>query len=98
MTAARTGDLVAAAQGVVAFNVITLEHAEGILLGAERADRPVVLQVSENAIRYHSGGAPLLSACASLVATHPRPRRCTSTTSPTPRCSTSRCRSSASAR
>ena len=71
MTAARTGDLVAREpSGVVAFNVITLEHAEGILLGAERAGRPVVLQVSENAIRYHSGGAPLLSACASLVAAH----------------------------
>jgi fructose-bisphosphate aldolase class II len=70
MTAASTGDLVSAGQGVVAFNVITLEHAEGILLGAARAGRPVVLQVSENAIRYHSGGAPLLSACAALVATH----------------------------
>ena len=55
---------------MLALNVITLEHAEGILLGAERAGRPIVLQVSENAIRYHSGGAPLLSACASLVATH----------------------------
>jgi fructose-bisphosphate aldolase class II len=69
VTAAQTGDLVA--EGLVlALNVITLEHAEGILLGAERAGRPIVLQVSENAIRYHSGGAPLLSACASLVATH----------------------------
>lgn len=66
MTAAGTGDLVA--EGLVlALNVITLEHAEGILIGAERAGRPVVLQVSENAIRYHAGGAPLLSACAALV-------------------------------
>jgi fructose-bisphosphate aldolase class II len=74
MTHARTGDLVAAAaaagEGVLAFNVITLEHAEGILLGAARADRPVILQLSENAIRYHDGGAPLLSACSALVTTH----------------------------
>ena len=37
MTSARTGDLVAEAVrsggSVLAFNVITLEHAEGILLG-----------------------------------------------------------------
>jgi fructose-bisphosphate aldolase class II len=70
MTAARTGDLVAAGSPVLALNVITLEHAEGILLGAERAGRPVVLQVSENAIRYHDGGRPLLSACAALVDSH----------------------------
>ena len=75
MTAARTGDLVAEAVrsggSVLAFNVITLEHAEGILLGAARAGRPVVLQVSENAIRYHEGGGePLLRACAALVDSH----------------------------
>lgn len=68
MTAARTADLVADGESVLAFNVITLEHAEGVLLGAERAGRPVVLQISENAIAYHSGGAPLLSACAALIA------------------------------
>ncbi len=75
MTRARTGDLVASAaaegRSVLALNVITLEHAEGILLGAARAGLPVVLQVSENAIRYHHGGGePLLSACASLVDAH----------------------------
>jgi fructose-bisphosphate aldolase, class II len=74
MTSARTGDLVAegVASGgnVLAFNVITLEHAEGILLGAARAGRPVVLQVSENAIGYHDGGEPLLRACAALVDSH----------------------------
>jgi fructose-bisphosphate aldolase class II len=75
MTHARTGDLVAAAvsrdSSVLALNVITLEHAEGILLGAARAGVPVILQVSENAIRYHDGrGEPLLSACSSLVESH----------------------------
>ncbi len=75
MTHARTGDLVADAVrdggSVLALNVITLEHAEGILLGAARAGRPVVLQVSENAIGYHDGvGEPLLRACAALIDSH----------------------------
>ena len=38
---------------VAAFNVITIEHAEGIVTGAERAGLPVILQLSENAIKYH---------------------------------------------
>ena len=44
MPLARTADLVAAAHragtGLVAFNVITLEHAEAIVAGAEQAGRP----------------------------------------------------------
>ena len=52
----------------LAFNVITLEHAEGIVAGAERAGVAVILQISENAIGYHGGRfAPLLAACG-LVA------------------------------
>lgn len=75
MTLARTADLIADAvargSGLLAFNVITLEHAEGILAGASRAGRPVLLQVSENAIRYHDGSsAPLLRACAELAGVH----------------------------
>lgn len=75
MTAVSTAELVARAVAdmahVVALNVITLEHAEGVLAGAAQAGVPVILQVSENAIRYHvGGGAPLLAACAVLVADH----------------------------
>lgn len=58
-----TADIVDAAKGtgrgVGAFNVIQLEHAEAIVAGAEKAGVPVVLQVSENAVRYHGGLAPL---------------------------------------
>ena len=80
MTLARTTDLLADAvsrdSGLLAFNVITLEHAEGILAGAMSADRPVVLQISENAIRYHDGSAaPLLRACAELCGRSCRDRR-----------------------
>jgi len=40
---------------VAAFNVITLEHVEAVLEGAQAAARPVILQVSENAVRFHGG-------------------------------------------
>jgi fructose-bisphosphate aldolase class II len=55
--------------GVPAFNVITLEHAEAIVAGAEEARAPVVLQVSENAVRYHGGRLePITAACRALAA------------------------------
>jgi fructose-bisphosphate aldolase, class II len=45
-----------------AFNVIQLEHAQAILDGARRAQAPVILQISENAVRYHGGLAPVAAA------------------------------------
>jgi fructose-bisphosphate aldolase class II len=68
-----TGDIVAAAResarGVGAFNAITLEHAEAIVAGAEAAGLPVVLAISENAVRFHGGRLrPLAAACAALAA------------------------------
>ncbi|MFC1405142.1 MULTISPECIES: class II fructose-bisphosphate aldolase [Streptacidiphilus] len=45
-----------------AFNVIQLEHAEAILAGAQQAKAPVILQISENAVRYHGGLAPIAAA------------------------------------
>jgi len=54
---------------VAAFNVITLEHVEAVLEGAERAGRPVLLQVSENAVRFHGGQVlPLARAAAEAAA------------------------------
>jgi fructose-bisphosphate aldolase, class II len=67
-----TASLVAQAQasgdGLAAFNVICLEHVEAVIAGAERAGRPVILQVSENALRFHNGVlAPLAQACAAAA-------------------------------
>jgi fructose-bisphosphate aldolase class II len=45
--------------GLGAFNVIQIEHAEAIVAGAEAARRPTVLQLSENAVRYHGALAPI---------------------------------------
>ena len=50
---------VRAGHGAAAFNVIQLEHAEAIIAGAGAAQAPVILQISENATRYHGALAPL---------------------------------------
>lgn len=59
MPLAPTGELVtraaAARTAVAAFNVITLEHIEAVVAGAESAGSPVVLQVSENAVKFRYG-------------------------------------------
>ena len=53
--------------GIGAFNVVLLEHAEGIVAGAERAGLPVILQISENCVRYHGAAAPLVLASLSIA-------------------------------
>ncbi|MCS0603879.1 class II fructose-bisphosphate aldolase family protein [Streptomyces sp. LP11] len=59
MPLATTGELVTRAaqvrSAVAAFNVITLEHIEAVIAGAESAGTPVVLQVSENAVKFRYG-------------------------------------------
>ncbi|GAB3974077.1 class II fructose-bisphosphate aldolase [Plantactinospora veratri] len=67
-----TGQLVdrarAADTAIVAFNVITLEHAEAIVAGAEQAGRAVILQISENAVRFHHGRLAPIAAAVTAVA------------------------------
>ena len=66
-----TGELVAEAAatgaGVGAFNVITLEHAEAIVRGAEDAGRTAILQISQNAVRYHGALAPIAAAALAVA-------------------------------
>lgn len=54
-----TGELVTRAatarSAVAAFNIITLEHVEAVIAGAESTGAPVVLQVSENAVKFRYG-------------------------------------------
>jgi fructose-bisphosphate aldolase class II len=63
----------AAAQrtGLAAFNVILLETAEALVGAAERTGRPVVLQISQNCVRYHGGLDPLARATLALAADSP---------------------------
>lgn len=57
-----------ASRGIAAFNVITLEHAEAVAAGAEAAGRPAILQISENAVRFHRGQpGPLVSAVVAVA-------------------------------
>ncbi|MFJ8780092.1 ketose-bisphosphate aldolase [Streptomyces sp. NPDC102476] len=67
-----TGELVTRAattgSAVAAFNIITLEHVEAVLAGAESLDAPVVLQVSENAVRFRYGRLLPLARAAAVAA------------------------------
>lgn len=60
--AARSGSAVGA------FNVITLEHAEAVVAGAEAAGGPVILQISQNAVRFHGGKVRPIALAAAEVA------------------------------
>lgn len=53
--------------GLGAFNVVHLESAEAFIAAASAAARPVVLQISENAVRFHGGLEPLARATLSLA-------------------------------
>lgn len=67
-----TGELVTRAaatrSAVAAFNVITLEHVEAVIAGAESLDAPVVLQVSENAVKFRHGRVLPLARAAVTAA------------------------------
>ncbi|CAN7591292.1 class II fructose-bisphosphate aldolase [Terrabacter sp. LjRoot27] len=67
----------AAGRAVAAFNVIQIEHAEAYATAAERVGLPVVMQISENCVRYHGSLAPIAAAtlaiadaCAQPVVVH----------------------------
>ena len=67
-----TAEIIAAAtaarRGVGAFNVIQLEHAEALAAGAELANAPVILQISQNAVKYHGGNPDPISLATLAVA------------------------------
>jgi len=72
MAATGLGAIVTAARGAGhgagAFNVIGIEHAEAIVAGAEAAAAPVVLQISENCVRYHGALRPIGQAALVIAA------------------------------
>ena len=71
MTLARLTEVLAPAAasgiGVGAFNVFSIEHAEAFTIAAETAGAPVVLQISQNAVRYHGALAPIGLATLALA-------------------------------
>jgi len=66
-----TADLIerarASRSGLGSFNVICVEHAEAIAEAAERAERPALLQISENAVRYHGQLGAIAAATAAIA-------------------------------
>jgi fructose-bisphosphate aldolase, class II len=71
MPAVGMGEIVgpasAASRGVGAFNVIGIEHAEGIVAGAEAAGAPVVLAISQNCVAYHGALEPIAAAVLAIA-------------------------------
>jgi fructose-bisphosphate aldolase, class II len=57
----------ASGTGLGAFNVFSIEHAEAFAAAAEAAGTPVVLQISQNAVRYHGALAPIGLATLALA-------------------------------
>ncbi|WP_407288527.1 ketose-bisphosphate aldolase [Streptomyces sp. BP-8] len=53
--------------GAAAFNVIHLETAEALVTAAERTGIPLILQISENCIRYHGSLLPITRATLALA-------------------------------
>ncbi|GAB7029926.1 class II fructose-bisphosphate aldolase [Streptomyces sp. NPDC021749] len=53
--------------GAAAFNVIHLETAEALVTAAERTGIPLILQISENCIRYHGSLLPITHATLALA-------------------------------
>lgn len=68
-TADIVGPAAARGYGVGAFNAIQLEHLTAIVAGAEAADAPVIIQISENAVRYHGSLDPIGSAALAIART-----------------------------
>ncbi|MDI3193853.1 class II fructose-bisphosphate aldolase [Pseudarthrobacter sp. AL07] len=54
-------------RGLAAFNIIHLETAEALVAGAEMAGLPLILQISENCVKYHGGLVPLTRAAQALA-------------------------------
>jgi fructose-bisphosphate aldolase class II len=54
-------------RGAAAFNVIQIEHAQAIVAGARQAGAPVILQLSENAVRYHGALRPIAAAARAVA-------------------------------
>lgn len=57
-------------RGLGAFNVIQLENAEAMVAAAERVAQPVVLQISENAVKFHQGNLEPIALATLWIAQH----------------------------
>ena len=61
------GEARSAGRALAAFNVIQIEHAEAYAVAAERSSLPVVMQISENCVRYHGSLRPIAAATLAIA-------------------------------
>jgi len=67
-TSSVVADALTRSRGAAAFNVVQLENLEAVVTASARCALPVIVAISENAVRYHGGLAPLMQA--SLATAH----------------------------
>ena len=71
MTLTSTREMMDAAHragtGVGAFNVLHLETAEALVAAAEQVDLPVILQISENCVKFHGSLTPIAAATLAVA-------------------------------
>ena len=60
-------EAVASGTAVGAFNVVHLETAEALATGAEQAGLPLILQISQNCIRFHGQSEPIVTATLAVA-------------------------------
>src|SRR5690625_127327 len=56
-----------AGTGVGAFNVLHLETAEALVAAAEQAELPVILQISENCVKFHGSLTPIAATTLAIA-------------------------------
>lgn len=58
---------------IAAFNVIQIEHAEAYAAAIAHTNLPLVMQISQNAVRYHGSLAPIAAATLAIARACPQP-------------------------
>jgi fructose-bisphosphate aldolase class II len=67
-TAAKlVAEKVNSSNAIGAFNVILLEHAEALVMGAEKSQLSLILQISENCVKYHGALKPISVATIAIA-------------------------------
>ncbi|GAB2557833.1 class II fructose-bisphosphate aldolase [Leucobacter ruminantium] len=67
MTLTTMSEAIGRVRAVGAFNLVQLEMAEAIVAGAEQAGCPAILQISQNAVRFHGALTPLALAALAVA-------------------------------
>lgn len=62
-----TAEILKHQKAVLAVNVVTLEHAQAFVVASEQTGFGVVMQISENAVRYHGSLTPIGRAMLQLA-------------------------------